>query len=158
MYILTLTIWRSLCSLFSCLVKSHSGSGQRRGNGFFSFFDTYLQIIIYKSYPVVNIKFLYKVDNFSNRCKFLFFAGKLCLRDLFHTSKNPIISKFLKLSRIFLSLLQGKIEIPSGLCEFTTLKFYSLKPILQEYVKLLLRLIFYESVYTMFHQKSDKRR
>ena len=79
-------------------------------------------------------------------------------RPFFALIENLLYQGFLKLSRIFLSLLQGKIEIPSGLCEFTTLKFYSLKPILQEYVKLLLRLIFYESVYTMFHQKSDKRR
>ena len=96
MYILTLTIWRSLCSLFSFLVKSHSGSGQRRGNGFFSFFDAYLQVIIYKFHSIVNIKFLYKVCNFSNRCKSPFFAGKLCLRDLFCTDRKPIISGFFK--------------------------------------------------------------
>ena len=106
--LLTLTIWRSLFaftftftiwrSLFSCLVeKGHSVSGQRLGNGFFTFFDAYLQVIIYKFYSVVNIKFLYKVCNFSNRYKFPIFARKLCLRDLFCTSRKPIISSFFKI-------------------------------------------------------------
>ena len=116
---LAFTIWRSL---FSCLVKSHSGSCQRRGNGFFSFFDTYLQIIIYKSYPVVNIKFLYKVDNFSNRCKFLFLQESCVWETFFALIENLLYQVFLKLSRIFSSLLQGEIGILSGLCGFTTLR------------------------------------
>lgn len=78
-------------------------SGQRLGNGFFTFFDAYLQVIIYKFHSIVNIKFLYKVCNFSNKCKSPFFAGKFCLGDLFCTDRKPIISGFFKtFSHIFI--------------------------------------------------------
>ena len=120
MYILTLTIWRSLFdvhyltfaiwrSLFSFLVKSHSTVRPKtHGNGFFSFFDAYLQVIIYKFHSIVNIKFLYKVCNFSNRCKFLFLRESYVWETFFCTDRKPIISRFLKLFCIIPPLQRWK--------------------------------------------------
>ena len=97
--LLTITIWRSLFGVRYLVVsveKGHSVSGQRLGNGFFTFFDAYLQVIIYKFHSIVNIKFLYKVCNFSNRCKFLFLRESCVWETFFCTDRKPIISGFFK--------------------------------------------------------------